>query len=196
MSLRPPQETLPKSKPKGSGERRRKKKKRKDHQNRVTWRKLHRLWYKMNIGFWFIHKCLALKVFTFEYGEQRGQVHSMKWQWHSNGHLPTMKAESGKCLAQVSTLKFLYLLQHNFQLRGGFLHMRCEYWQAEPEVVSENRNDKTNTQDRHLHILGCVRQQHTAPTFEDWWPPWLLSWRHRWGQVSSHQDVWTPGHSW
>jgi hypothetical protein len=43
VSLRPPQETLPKSKPKGSGERRRKKKKRKDHQNRVTWRKLHRL---------------------------------------------------------------------------------------------------------------------------------------------------------
>lgn len=66
---------------------------------------------------------------------------------------------------RVSTLKLVYLLQHNFQFWGCFLHMRGEYGQAVPEVVSEeHQNEQNEGHSESLHRdnsthLGLKRHQ-------------------------------------
>lgn len=61
---------------------------------------------------------------------------AMAEQWSPAEQGLPRPSQTSVCV-QVSTLKFVYLLQHNFQFRGRLLHMRCEYRQAVPEVVSE-----------------------------------------------------------
>lgn len=63
-----------------------------------------------------------------------GQCTLPSWEGWDNQALKNTFCE------RVSTLKLVYLLQHNFQFWGCFLHMRGEDGQAVPEVRCEEQH--------------------------------------------------------
>ena len=75
--------------------------------------------------------------------------------WKPGGH----RGPAAHALCdRVSTLKLVDLLQHDFQFWGGFLHVRGEYRQEEPEVISKTttgmRRMNEQRKDNCVLLLG------------------------------------------
>lgn len=71
------------------------------------------------------------------------------------GKAETIRPRKHSFCERVSTLKLVYLLQHNFQFWGCFLHMRGEDGQAVPEVRHEEQH-RMRRMNRVRTASACV----------------------------------------